>query len=709
MTASVRVGPDTITINQDDLVLVCEPDARVTADLPQGFFARDTRFVSAYGLYVNDRRPVLLNSSEIRHFSSRFEFLNEQLDDADGVIEPHSISIRLDRTVDGGVHEDYDITNFGRRAVRLSIAMEITTDFADLFDVKDGRTVTRGSRNSRWDRSRGRLRTTYENGSFRRELIVQADRSDSPANFVDGRLVFLAHIPPRASWHTCLRWLPLTTRGHRPRTLPCNAISTVTRASAPPRQQPTTLSTPNATVERAWKRAVLDLEALRIEDSSVAPDEFIPAAGIPWFLTLFGRDSLIVSSQTIAVFPEFADGTMRRLSSLQATTDDPERDMEVGKIPHEVRHGEIAQLGILPFQPYYGTHDATSLFIKVLSETYHWLGDESVLVRHVGNAEAALGWIDRAGDADGDGFQEYATRSTNGYYNQGWKDAGDAIQHDDGSIAPLPLALCELQGYAYEAKVRLAAIFDLLGRSADARRLRAEARALYELFNDRFWWEAEGTYYTGLDGQKRPIRSVTTNPGHLLSTGIVPADRAALVARRLLADDMWSGWGIRTLSADHPGYNPFSYHTGSVWPHDNALIAQGFRDHGLDAEAAQVARGIFDVAAHVQSSRLPELFAGLRREPGSFPVQYLGANVPQAWAAGAVVQSIMTLCGLRARSDQKGSSLYVDPSLPDWLPELTLTDLQVGRGRVSLHIGKRGVVIRANSTGFNVVRGPRPR
>jgi glycogen debranching enzyme len=709
MTLPIQVGPSAVTINRDDRVLVCQPDARIAGGFDEGFFASDTRFVSGYDLRINGSRPILLNSSQVQFFSARFEFTNESLIDDEGPIERHTLSLRLDRTIAGGIHEDYDITNYGRRTARLAIEIEIASDFSDIFDVKDGRLVRRGSLHSRWYRSRGELRTTYVNRDFRRELIIAADRSDSPPQFANGRLVFLAQIPPKGVWHTCLRWLPVTRAGRRPSTLGCNAIAAVSDDAQAARLPAVGVATPNIVVNRAWDQAIRDLEALRIEDPTFERGVFIPAAGVPWFMTLFGRDSLIVSMQTISGFPEFAAGALRRLSHLQATADDPERDMEVGKIPHEIRHGELAQLGILPFQPYYGTHDATSLFILVLSYLYHWLGDAAVLRRYVAHAEAAMAWIDQAGDRDGDGFQEYATRSSHGYYNQGWKDAADAIQHADGSIASLPLAICELQGYAYDAKVRLADIFDVLDRPEDAERLRAEARQLRERFNERFWWEREGTYYTGLDGRKRPIRSVTSNPGHLLASGIVPQDRAVRVARRLMADDMWSGWGIRTLSTEHPGYNPFSYHTGSVWPHDNAIIAGGFRDHGLDAEAARIARGMFDAAERFQANRLPELFAGLPRQDGGFPVQYLGANVPQAWAAGAIIRFIAILSGIHARSDATGSRLYVNPVLPDWMPEVTISNLRAGRGAMTLHLRDGEVDIRSNTSGHEVICAPPPR
>jgi glycogen debranching enzyme len=429
---------------------------------------------------------------------------------------------------------------------------------------------------------------------------------------------------------------------------------------------------------------------------------------VPWFVTLFGRDSLIVSMQGISGFPEFAAGALRRLSELQATEDDPERDMEPGKIPHEIRHGEFAQLGILPFQPYYGTHDATSLFVVVLSYLYHWIGDPALLRRYLPNAEAAMAWIDRHGDRDRDGFQEYGTRSSHGYFNQGWKDAGDAIPEADGTLPPLPIGTCELQGYVYDAKVRMADIYDVLERPQDARRLRREARRLYDRFNETFWWEEEGTYYLGLNGRKEPIRSVASNPGHLLQSGIVPPERAELVVRRLMAPDMWSGWGVRTLSSDHPAYNPFSYQTGSVWPHDNATIAGGFRRYGFAAEAAQVAKGIFDSAERLVGQRLPELFSGLPRVPASFPVPYLGANVPQAWAAGSVFRFVAILCGLHATTDADGQRLYVNPALPDWMPEITIKNLRVGGGALDVHFTDGVVDVLSNTSRYELVHAPAP-
>jgi glycogen debranching enzyme len=707
MTFPVQVGPPTITINRDDRVLVCQADGSVLGEA-DGFFTRDTRFISGYVLRINGRAPILLGSTPIRFFSSRFEFTNEALVDADGTIARQSLGLRLDRTVSDGVHEDYDLVNYARRPVRLTIEVAILSDFADIFDVKRGQLLRRGELNTRWFRSRRELRTTYVNRDFKRELVVAVERATSPAQFANGRLVFVATIPPKGTWHTCLKWLPVTQSKRRLVTLDCNAVDTPLRKIGRDRLPNVSVQTPNPTVDRAWDQAVRDMEALRLEDPTFERGVFIPAAGVPWFVTLFGRDSLIVSMQGISGFPEFASGALRRLSTLQATDDDPERDMEPGKIPHEIRHGELAQLGILPYQPYYGTHDATSLFVIVLSYLYHWLGDPALLRRYLPNAEAAMAWIDRHGDRDKDGFQEYKTRSSHGYYNQAWKDAGDAIVEADGTLAPLPIATCELQGYVYDAKVRMADIYDVLKRPQDAKRLRREARRLFDKFNEAFWWEEEGTYYLGLNGRKEGIRSVASNAGHLLQSGIVPPERAERVVRRLMAPDMWSGWGVRTLSSDHQYYNPFSYQTGSVWPHDNASIAGGFRRYGFAAEAAQIAKGIFDATERFAALRLPELFSGLPRIPASFPVPYLGANVPQAWAAGSIFRFIAILCGLHATTDAQGSRLYVNPALPDWMPEITLENLRVGDGALNIHFADGVVDVRSNTSGYEVVHSPAP-
>ncbi len=710
----VTVGPSTITINHDRQFLISQPDATMKATDDVGFFGLDTRFVAGYRMTINGEQPTLLNSSNIEHFSARYEFTTPELPLGDGVyfanaealLPARSIGLRLDRTILGGIHEDYDLVSYAARPVRLVFEIEIDSDFADIFDVRGHRIVRRGDIQTEWHRGKGELHTIYRNKRFRRDLLVRIERSDSRPQFANGRLVFTINLKPKQAWHVCLKWLPLVD-GQEARVLDCSALledeADVVTEVLPPVQ----LESEHRTLPLIWAQAVRDMEALRMNVFAQSRSIYVPAAGIPWYVTLFGRDSLVVSMLSISGFPEFAVGALHRLAGFQATDDNPEQDKEPGKIPHELRFGELAELGLVPFAPYYGTADATALFIIVLSYAYQWTGQKRLLERYRKNAEAALAWITDYGDLDGDGYQEYRSRSKRGLYNQGWKDSGIAILHEDGSIAGVPLALCELQGYAFDAMLRIAEMYEVWGDPERAEEMRGRARTLHERFNNDFWWESEGTYYLGLDGDKKPIRSVASNAGHCLASGIVPPERATRVVDRLMAPDMWSGWGIRTLSADHAGYNPYSYHNGSVWPHDNVTICGGFRRAGRHEEAQRVAEGIFAAAERFESYRLPELFAGLAREPSAFPVQYLGANVPQAWAAASVFRFVAILCGIHTTAVNK--TIYVNPDLPDWLPSVTLRNLRAGHGSASLRMERHRLEILENSTGFEIVHGPVPR
>jgi glycogen debranching enzyme len=382
----------------------------------------------------------------------------------------------------------------------------------------------------------------------------------------------------------------------------------------------------------------------------------------------------------------------------KATERDDYRDAEPGKILHELRYGELAHFKLIPHTPYYGTADATPLYLIALHSAWRATGDRALIEHHLPNAEACLTWIDAYGDRDGDGFQEYETRSPAGYENMGWKDSGDAVMYPDGTLVRGPKALCELQGYVYDAWLRMAEIYDELGNGVSAVALRKKAAVLFKKFNDAFWDEESGIYAFALDGEKKKVLSVASNAGHCLWSGIVAPERAGAVVKRLMRDDMRSGWGIRTLSADHPSFNPYNYQTGAVWPHDNALIALGMRRYGFAAEAAAVAREISGAAGHFLLNQLPELYAGLQRNPGSFPIQYLGANVPQAWAAGTPFMLLEAMLGLQ--QDAPRGKLYVDPALPAWLPDVTLTDLRLGQERFEIRFWRD-----ANDTNFEVLKG----
>jgi len=710
----VTHGPPTITINHDHQFLVCDPGATIAAAGNVGFFARDTRFVSSYSVTINGRVPLLLDASPIDHFCARHEFTTPELPltgtrngaEHDVMLAPRALGLRLDRTIFEGVHEDYDLVSYARQPVRLILEIAIESDFADIFDVRRHRLVRRGDLQSSWDPATAELRTMYANGTFKRELVVAIAEAGSLPEFANGRLQFVISLEPKATWHTCIRWLPVID-GKRARVLDCRAIDQRDPELSTGVLPPVELTTSHLTLPMIWRRAVADMESLRMSDFAVRRSVYVPAAGIPWYVTLFGRDTLVVAMESISGFPDFAAGALDRLSAVQARDDNAEQDKEPGKIPHELRYGELATLGLLPFAPYFGTADATLLFLIVYSYVYQWSGDEEILKRYRPNAEAALKWLFEYGDRDGDGFQEYKTRSPVGFYNMGWKDSHEAIQHEDGTIARLPIALCELQGYAFDALLRMSEVYEILGEEERADELRQRAIRLYDAFNEHFWWEEEGTYYLGLDGDKRPIRSVASNAGHCLANGIVPPNRASRVVDRLMQPDMWSGWGIRTLSTKHPSYNPYSYHLGSVWPHDNATIAGGFRRAGRHAEAQQIAEGIFAAAERFEQYSLPELWAGVAREPGAFPVPYLGTNVPQAWAAASVFRLIAILCGIHTAG--RNRTIYVNPDLPDWLPDLTLKNLRAGQGAAELYLKRDQVEVVSNTTGFTIVHGRVPR
>ena len=716
----VSVGLPVVSTHFDDEVVVSELSAEISNTEEQGYFAADTRLVSGYRLKLGGVRPILLNGAATRPHSARFEFTNPTLVGSDGNDVPkRSLHLRLDRTVGPGVHEDYDLSNQSRESVVVDLEVSIESDFADLFDVKAHRRIRRGSIHTLSDEGRNRITTRYANGDFERSLVLEVSKNDSPPEFANGGILFRIELAPASSWHCCLFWIAVIDGNERSVTRACHQLLEADSQHEVARrrwvERATIFETSNPGVTVALRQAVDDLAGLRLHhhddvagsDSDMDdPDAWVPAAGIPWFVTLFGRDALTVSLQTLAVSPRFALGSLRALAVLQADAYDDHRDMQPGKIEHEVRHGELAALHLIPHTPYYGAHEATPLYVLVAAQAWRWHGDHNALDAVRPNVERALAWIDRDGDLDGDGLQEYQTRSADGYLNQGWKDSGDAIVTSDGSLAKLPIALCEHQGLVVAAKRAWAEVVgDVFGERHLASRLRSEADRLANQIEERFWWEDEGTYYLGLDGDKAPIASVTSNPGHLLWQKAIDPERAARVVKRLMAKDMWSGWGIRTLSADHVAYDPLSYQRGSVWPHDNAIAAAGFRTYGFDEEAIKVAAGIFDATSRFASQRPPELFAGLTRDAGSFPVQYLGANVPQAWSSGALIQLVVTLLDLDA--DASRDVLHLRPALPEWMSEVTLRQLRIGDISVDLRVSRRpdgtnGVDVLAGGDGLEV-------
>ena len=701
MALEITVGAQKLVINHGAGFIVSEQDGQIGWPTDKGFYHADTRLISTWMVFADGVKWELLNSGNITYYAARVFLTNGALPTSSGVVPARTLGMTIGRSLSGGLHEDIDIVNHGRDAVRFNLEILVRSDFADLFEVKSDHVVRRGRMTTEWSQRRSRLTTSYVNGDFRRDISISARRTKSRPVYANGRISFDVKLEPGGGWHTCLLYeITDGEKTHRP---PHNCIdhcldSPLARGLADWQGRALKLRTSNEEFYRFYHQAVEDMAVLRLPQWGDNRMELVPAAGVPWFVGLFGRDSLIVSLQNAIIYPDFARGSLDVLGRLQATERDDYRDAEPGKILHELRTGELAHFRLIPHTPYYGSADATMLYLIVLHNAWRTTGDRELLERHLHTAEKCLSWIDDYGDRDGDGFQEYQTRSSAGYENQGWKDSGEALVYPDGSLVKGPKALVELQGYVYDAWLRMAEIFDFLGKPKRAEVLRDKARKLFARFNNAFWDEKSGFYAFALDGDKKPVLSVASNPGHLLWSGIVPPERAAKVVRRLMEPDMWSGWGIRTLSSDHPAYDPHSYQNGSVWPHDNGIIAQGFRRYGFAAEAAQIARDVSAAAGFFMQHQMPELYAGLQRSRTNFPVQYLGANVPQAWAAGSCFALLQAMTGVQP--DAPSGKLYLDPALPDWLPDVLLRDLRVGRRLFDIQFWRDG-----EETRWEVVKG----
>ena len=701
MAFKVQVGPPLISIHQGQTVLISEPDGQINWPSEKGLYFFDTRVVSSWAIYANGEPWELLNGGAISYYASRIFLTNRSFLTEDGTIAPRTLGCTISRSISGGMHEDLDITNNSMMPVRFQLEIALRCDFADIFEVKSGHIVRRGRITTDWSEPHQQLRTTYLNGDFGRAVTISPTRLPVRAVYANGRLSFEVALEPGKAWHCCLLY-ELADRDRNfaapPDCVGYSHQSHHAETMADWLKNVVEIRTSNEEFYRLFRQALEDMAALRLPIAGTDHMVFLPAAGLPWFVAPFGRDSLIVSLQNTLIYPEFARGALEILGSLQATEEDNYRDAEPGKILHEMRYGELAHFKLIPHTPYYGTADATPLYLITLHAAWRATGDQAVLERHFETAERCLSWIDQYGDRDGDGFQEYQTRSPVGYENMGWKDSGDSVVYPDGSLVKGPKALCELQGYVYSAWIRMAEVFDALGKPDRAQTMRAKASALFDHFNEAFWDEELGFYAYALDGEKKKVLSVSSNAGHCLWSGIVPPEHAKKVVERLMAPDMWTGWGIRTLSANHPAFNPYNYQTGSVWPHDNAFIAMGFKLYGFGAEAARIAHDISIAASHFLLNQLPELYTAFERDETTFPVQYIGANVPQAWAAGSAFMLTQAILGFLP--DAPRNKLYVDPSLPEWLPDLTVQDLRVGRHKLDIRFWRE-----REQTAFEVTKG----
>ena len=646
----------------------------------QGLYHRGTRHLSRLDLRLNGVRPLLLSSS-VREDNDLFvvDLTNPDIPlDADAVFPRDILHIHRSKFLwEAACFERLHVTNHGLDPARLSLEIRFGADFVDIFEVR-GTTRPRRGRMLEPRYDDGALVLAYEglDGVMRRTHI---ECSPAPDRMEDGALTFSISLPRQGAMTlTCT--IRCEASDGRVHVYPYErALQDSRTALLDGRTRRARVETANEQFNEWIGRSIADLEMMLTR----TPHGTYPYAGVPWFSTPFGRDGIITALEMLWIDPDVARGVLSYLAATQATAIDREQDAEPGKILHETRSGEMAALGEIPFGRYYGSVDATPLFVVLAGAYYERTADRDFIARIWPNVEAALRWIDVYGDRDGDGLVEYIRHTPEGLAQQGWKDSQDSVSHADGSIAEPPIALCEVQAYVHLAKRRAAALAAALGDRARAADLEAQAEALRLTFEARFWSDDLSSYVLALDGRKQPCQVRASNAGHCLFGRIAGAERAARIGALLTSEELFSGWGVRTLATREVRYNPMSYHNGSVWPHDNALIASGLAAYGLTDAAMALFAGMFDLSQFVDQHRLPELVCGFVRRPGEGPTLYPVACAPQSWAAGALFLLLQGSLGLFIRAPER-QIVFDRALLPEFLPWVRISNLQVGDATVDL-------------------------
>ena len=660
---------------------------------PEGIFYRDTRHLSHLRLSICGTHPMLL-SSAMRDDNTALtcDLTNPDLYRSDDLVLEHDLIHlrRLKFAWKSAIFERIVVRNFSGRRERIALQIDFAADFADLFEVRGSQRKSCGTFHPTQVKA-DTAKISYT-GLDSRLRETRLRFTPQPTLLDANKAIFELDLAPheRAVFFIEVRcdmnW-PSLPGGYQF----FSALHEARRALHLSAARATAIASSNEVFNEGIRRAISDLYMLTTD----LPEGPYPYAGIPWFSTVFGRDALITAMQTLWADPAITRGVLGHLAATQATSKDDAADAEPGKILHEARHGEMAALGEVPFRRYYGSVDATPLFVMLAGAYLERTADVGALQRLWPNIEAALQWIDVYGDRDRDGFVEYGRKSEEGLINQGWKDSHDSIFHADGSLAQGPIALVEVQGYVFAAKRAAALIAQRLGLADRALRLDREAEELQRRFDAAFWDDALGTYILALDGDKQPCRVRSSNAGHALFTGIALPERAARVANGLMNNTSYSGWGIRTIATTESRYNPMSYHNGSVWPHDNGLIALGFARYGFRHHVAQVFKGLFEASIYIDLRRLPELFCGFSRMPTQGPTFYPVACSPQAWAATAPLALLQACTGLRFDPDNR-HVIFNRPMLPEFLDEVRFTGLAIADARIDVQLRRTGTDVVVN-------------
>lgn len=673
-------------LHQGYTLLFSRTDGSFAGEGREGLYDFDTRILSRYRILVGDQEPRYVSACTLE--SDRWvASLHVPLQGGtpEGPRLPQdALEVSLSRWIGCGMAERFEVRNHSMAPVETDLVLELDADFADAMEIDKGR-QQQGTVEVEWDDSQRTATFDYQvrhgERELRRGLRVCVVEAGSAPVWEERRLRFALKLPARASWTAILHYESLVDGVWRQ---PDEKADSREQIREGWRRLRPRLETSHPVVGPAFERAAEDLFALRNwELGSETPDAWVPNAGVPTYTGFFGRDSLTAAWQGALLGPEMLRGALAKLASTQAQEDSAWRDEEPGKLIHEMRRGPLSELDILPQRAYYGTQTTSAMFVTALSELWHWTADTEALSAYRDTALRALEWARTSGDRDGDGFLESVKRSPKGLKNQAWKDSDEAIRYPDGKLVENPLSTVEEQAFHCIALQRMAEILVALDEEGPAAELLARARELKRRWHDAFWMEDEGFYAMALDRDKRQVRSIGSNPGHALAAGLVPPEHVRRVADRLLAPDLFSGWGVRTLSRRHPSYNPFAYHLGAVWPVENATFLLGLKRYGLDEHVERLATGLLDAAGRCHQLRLPEALGGHGRDETPAPTIYPRSNSPQAWSASAVILLVQAMLGLYPFAPARTLAL-VRPRLPPWLDAVTLRRVRVGDATVSL-------------------------
>ena len=746
-TFLVRVHPHRkkFHVSRNQTVLQVNSDGVAARGSEDGFFVNRTRLLSCYRYLINGKEPEMNVAGNVKQHSWLGYYIttsptqkrsgDNQHSGQDQEPSQQTLELRISRHVDETVHEDIDLTNFAERNVAFRFELDVESDFADQDELQSGERQQKGELRTDWNQNpAGEWELSFgytvehafnhqgNKGVARldRGLIMRVGRPDSSPSYHSGRITFEIQLGPRQHWHTCIHLIPRVEsyQGEPIRHCPSffsensrfDHLSQSFLGAATKFRSPVS-STLTPAVVSLMERAKEDLAALRLYDLDQSDHAWVPAAGLPTYVALFGRDSLTAAWEAALLGPEMLSGTLAELALWQGTEVNDWRDEQPGRMLHEAQNNPLAALNFKPHGRYYGSITASAFYPVVVSEFWHWTGNKRSMQRLLDPTLRAIGWLDQNTQLLNDGFYYYKSHSEQGGKHQGWKDSGDAIVNNDGSQVEPPIATCEEQGFVYASKLQFAEVLWWMDRKDDAKRLYREAQELKKRFNEVFWMEEEGFFALGLDSQGQQIRAISSNPGHCIATGIADEALVERAADRLLADDMFSGWGIRTLSDKNPAFNPYSYHRGSVWPVEHGAFAMGFMRFGLWDHLHRMCKALFEAASVFDFYRLPEVFSGHTRDDAHpFPALYPKTNWPQAWSASAMFSLLQAMLGIYPYAPL--NTLIVDPHLPEWLPEITLEGLRVGNCTATIRFHRENGVsdyhILDSRGSLHVIRQPSP-